>query len=158
MQHISIKRTFLLLTVTAPWITNCRACRVLLANKARKTATSSRRSSGAKVICMKGVRLKGVVFSEGWGSRPWPRPADAADPSSRAKRAALMGTTLRMRRENIRAQWLSGICSPWYARAIVLAVHFCWKKVLATVLGLRCRARLYRLYLLHDCRSFCGGN
>lgn len=96
--------TFLPLTVTAPCTTNCRACRVLLANIARKMATSSRRSRGAKVICVKGVK---DVWSlapspSASDSRPAPRPADIAEPSSLANFSGLMGTTLRMRRVNIR--------------------------------------------------------
>lgn len=35
-----------------------------------------------------------------------------------------------------------------------LAAHFCWKKVLFAVGGFLKRLRLYRLYLLHDCRIF----
>lgn len=152
--------------MTAPWTTNCLACRVLLANKARKIAVSSLLSNGANVICVNGVSCsEGLPFCSRSPSRslsisqvlcnPEPRPAETFDPSSWANRLASMGTTLRMRRENMRSHCVSGTCSPWYARAADLAVHFCWKKVLLLVPGLRKRCRLYKLYLLHDCRIFC---
>lgn len=43
------------LTLTAPWMTNCLAWRVLLANSALKIATSILRSSGAYAMLMYGV-------------------------------------------------------------------------------------------------------
>lgn len=91
-------------------------------------------------------------------SNPEPRPAEMIDPSSLASCCGFMGTTLASRRENIRVHWDSRICSPWYDRAVDLAVHFCWKNVLLAVGGARNRCRLYKLYLLHDCRIFCDSH
>ena len=155
------KQTFFPFTVTAPWTTNCRACRALLANNALKIAVSSLLSNGANAICINGVSCSAAGFfpsarfCKNCGlCSPEPRPADTFEPSSSANRVASMGTTLRIRRENIRSHCDSRTCSPWYARAADLAVHFCWKNVRFTVFGLRNRCRLYRLYLLHDCRIF----
>jgi len=103
--------TFFPFTVTAPWTTNCRACRALLANMALKMAVSNLLSKGAKVICMYGIA--GCLSRGLLCSTPEPRPADSSDPSLRARYAASMGTTDRSRRENIRSHCPSLTCSPW---------------------------------------------
>jgi hypothetical protein len=48
-----------------------------------------------------------------------------------------MGTTAGKFLLNCRFHFFSRMCSPWYARELALAAHFCWKYVLTATLGAR---------------------
>jgi hypothetical protein len=46
-----------------------------------------------------------------------------------------MGTTAGRFLLNWRFHFFSRSCSPWYARVLALAVHFCWKYVRLVTFG-----------------------